>query len=270
MSPSTLLVGALLALGIAGLAFALGSLSRSGAVAAVIVGILTFGIGGVGPAVLMILFFISSSALSRVGGKRKRLVAAAFSKGSRRDAGQVAANGAVAAALAVAYGLTGEPIWLAGVAGALAAANADTWATELGVLARRPPRLITTGAVVEAGTSGGVTADGTAAALAGAALIAVTGGFLAGGWQATLAASAGGLAGSLFDSVLGATVQAMYFCPTCAKETERHPVHTCGAATRRVRGWPWLENDAVNLAATAFGALLAIGIWSLLPGSRSL
>jgi uncharacterized protein (TIGR00297 family) len=255
-------------LGIAGIAYALGSLSRSGAAAAVVVGILTFGIGGLGPAVLMILFFVSSSGLSRVGATRKRLVAAAFSKGSRRDAGQVAANGAMASALAVALGLTGQPIWLAGVAGALAAANADTWATELGVLARRPPRLITSGAVVEAGASGGVTAEGTAAALAGAGLIAAAAALLGGGWQAALAATVGGLAGSLFDSVLGATVQAMHFCPTCAKETERHPVHTCGTPTRRVRGWRWLENDAVNFAATALGAALALGIWALTAGSR--
>jgi uncharacterized protein (TIGR00297 family) len=217
----------------------------------------------------MILFFVSSSALSRVGGKRKGAVAAAFSKGSRRDAGQVAANGAAAAAFAVAYGLTGQLSWLGAVAGALAAANADTWATELGVLARRKPRLITTGAVVEPGASGGISAEGTAAALAGAALIAIVGGALGGGWATGVAATIGGLAGSLFDSVLGATVQAMYFCPTCSKETERYPIHTCGSTTRRLRGWPWLENDAVNLAATASGALLTLAIWILLAGSRS-
>jgi uncharacterized protein (TIGR00297 family) len=268
LSLPTLALGALLAFGIAAAAFALGSLSRSGAASAVVVGILTFGIGGLGPAVLMILFFVSSSALSRVGGKRKGAVAAAFAKGSRRDAGQVAANGAVAAAFALAYGLTRQPLWLAGVAGALAAANADTWATELGVLARRKPRLITTGAVVEPGASGGVTAKGTGAALAGAALIAVVASALGGGWTMGLAATIGGLVGSLFDSVLGATVQAMYFCPTCSKETERHPAHTCGSTTRRVRGWPWLENDAVNFAATAFGAFLTLVVWSLVSGSR--
>jgi uncharacterized protein (TIGR00297 family) len=193
-------------------------------------------------------------------------VAAAFSKGSRRDAGQVIANGGLAATLSVLYGLTGDVLWLAGIAGALAAANADTWATELGVLARHKPRLITTRAPVEAGTSGGVTGEGTAAALVGAALIAAVAGALGGGWGTALAATAGGLAGSLFDSLLGATVQAMYFCPACHKETERHPTHGCGARTERIRGWSWLGNDGVNLAATAFGALLAVGISAVLRG----
>lgn len=270
MSLSSLIVGTLLAAGIAVAAYALGSLSASGAAAAIIVGILTFGIGGLVPAALMILFFVSSTALSRFGGERKRLVAAAFSKGGRRDGAQVAANGGIAAALSVLYGVTGEPLWLAGIAGALAAANADTWATELGVLSHRNPRLITSGAVVEPGASGGVTADGTAAALAGASVIAVAAGVLGGGWAAALAGAAGGLAGSLFDSLLGATVQAMYFCPSCGKETERHPTHSCGTPTRRVRGWPWLQNDAVNFVATLFGSVLAMGIWVFLPGSRSL
>jgi uncharacterized protein (TIGR00297 family) len=263
-------LGTLLAAGIALVAYRLGSLSGSGAAAAVIVGILTFGVGGLAPAVLMILFFVSSTALSRFGGERKRLVAAAFSKGGRRDAGQVVANGGLAAVISVLYGLTSEPVWLAGIAGALAAANADTWATELGVLSRRKPRLITSGAAVEPGTSGAITAEGTAAALSGAGLIAVAGGLLGAGWVTALACTAGGLAGSLFDSMLGATVQAMYFCPACGKETERHPVHTCGTATRRVRGWPWLDNDAVNFAATAFGAMLTIGIWGLAALPRSL
>jgi uncharacterized protein (TIGR00297 family) len=259
-----LVLGTLLAAGIALVAYRLGSLSGSGAAAAVAVGILTFGIGGLVPAVLMILFFVSSTALSRYGGERKRLVAATFSKGGRRDAGQVVANGGIAAVLSVVYGSTGEPLWLAGIAGALAAANADTWATELGVLSRRKPRLITSGVVVEPGTSGAITAVGTAAALAGAGLIAVAAGPLGAGWVTALACTAGGLVGSLFDSLLGATVQAMYFCPACEKETERHPVHTCGTATRRARGWPWLQNDAVNFAATVLGAAATIGIWALL------
>ena len=67
-----------------------------------------------------------------------------------------------------------------------------------------------------------------------------------------------GLAGSFVDSLLGATVQAIYYCPTCAKETERHPQHSCGTATQPIRGWSWLNNDIVNLACALSGALAAL------------
>lgn len=263
MNLGALALGTVLGVLIAVASYYLGALSGSGAVGASLVGALTFGIGGLGPAVLLILFFASSSALSRLGGKRKLAMAAAFAKGSRRDLGQVLANGAMAALFSVLLGLTGHPMWLAGVGGALAAVNADTWATELGVLSRRRPRLITTGAPVEPGTSGGVTLQGTLAAVAGAALVALAGGLLGGGARLGLAATLGGFVGALFDSLLGATVQAMYFCPTCGRETERHPQHGCGTATSLVRGWSWLGNDGVNFSASLVGAGVALAIWAL-------
>src|SRR5712692_7874716 len=68
-----------------------------------------------------------------------------------------------------------------------------------------------------------------------------------------------GLAGSFFDSLLGATVQAMYYCPTCDKETERR-IHNCGTQAQPLRGVKWVNNDVVNFLATAFGGLVAMGI----------
>ena len=259
-----LVSGFILAVVVALGAYAARSLSRSGAIAAIVVGTLTFGIGGPLPGALLLLFFISSSILSRVGGAKKRKVAAAFAKGGRRDDGQVMANGALAALLSVGFGLTGDLTWLAGLAGALAAVNADTWATELGVLAQQAPRLITSGVRVEPGTSGAVSALGVTAALGGALLISAP---VAVGKNApllALIATASGVAGSLFDSLLGATVQAIYTCPACAKETERHPVHTCGTPTVPLRGWRWLDNDGVNFGASLVGAVMSAGVWMVL------
>jgi len=267
----SLQVGAGLALGfasggvIAALAWKAGVLSPSGAGAAAIVGGLIFGLGGLDWAVLLLLFFVSSSLLSRAFRQRKAALNEKFSKGHRRDWGQILANGGLGAGLVILAALAQEQgLGWAAFIGTMAAVNADTWATELGVLSPAPPRLITSGAVVEKGTSGGVTALGSLASLAGATLIGLGAALLRPetGIGFTLAAAvAGGLFGSLVDSILGATLQAIYYCPACQKETERHPTHICGTVTQQVRGWSWLNNDWVNFLCALCGAGGAVLLW---------
>ena len=224
------------------------SLSRSGALAAVLVGTVVFGIGGWQWAILLLAFFISSSALTRAFKNRKRGLNEKFSKGGRRDAGQVFGNGGVATLFAGLHYFfpTSAWVWLV-FAASLAAVNADTWSTELGVLNPHAPRLLTNlSKVVEKGTSGGVSVVGTLAVLAGSALIgalAVLFPPMQMSWTVGLWVTLAGFLGALFDSLLGATVQAIYHFPTCNKETVRHPLHTCGTLTIRKRGWEWLNND---------------------------
>ena len=213
-----LLLGFALSSIIAGIAFWRGSLSASGAMGAVIIGAVTFGLGGWTWGLLLVLFFVTSSALSRFREPDKLKAAVAFEKGSRRDLGQVLANGGVAAALSLANGLATWEGWFAMFIGVLAAVTADTWATELGVLSRSPPRLITTGQVVAAGTSGGVSVLGTLAALAGGATIGFAAGLAPSGlpwWIALPLGLVSGLGGSLIDSVIGATLQRQGYCPSC-------------------------------------------------------
>ena len=255
-----LLLGFLLALVIAFLAYKARSLNKSGAIAATFTGTIIFGIGGLNWAILLLTFFITSSALSRAFKKRKQGLNEKFSKGHERDAGQVFGNGGIATLFAALHFFYPESIvpWV-GFAAALAAVNADTWATELGVLNPNPPRMITNiTKIVEKGTSGGISLMGTLASLTGSALIALLASLLTDNWSIFLLITFSGLAGSLFDSLLGATVQAMYFCPADNKETEKHPLHTCGTPTTLIRGWNWLDNDWVNFACGAFGVLTSL------------
>ena len=67
-----------------------------------------------------------------------------------------------------------------------------------------------------------------------------------------------GFCGAMIDSLLGATIQAIYSCPTCNKETERHPLHTCGTRTIHLKGWTWLNNDLVNLGCALSGSILIL------------
>jgi uncharacterized protein (TIGR00297 family) len=266
---SQLIVGLSLGALVGLLAWRIGSLSRSGALAAALTGGLVFGLGGFRWAVLLLAFFITSSAWSRAFKRRKAGVEEKYAKGSQRDWGQVMANGGMGAFLAVASALMPGEVWpWLAFGGAMAAVNADTWATELGIFNPSPPRLITTGKTVERGTSGGVTLLGYLAALAGSALIGLLAAFFSRDIPSApvmiIAITLAGIAGSTFDSLLGATVQAIYFCPHCHKETERYPLHTCGTPTIHQRGWRWLDNDWVNVSCSLIGALTAWGIWALI------
>ncbi|MGB8213264.1 MAG: DUF92 domain-containing protein [Anaerolineales bacterium] len=257
-----LLLGFLFAAVIALGAWRAHSLSGSGAWGALLEGTIIFGLGGWPWAVLLLAFFISSSALTRTFAKRKASLNEKFDKGGTRDLGQVLANGGIAALFAGLHFFFPQASWTwLAFATSLAAVNADTWATELGVLNPSMPRLITSGKAVERGTSGAISVYGTLAAAGGAVLIAVLAGLVrpAGNfWAIAGIAILGGLLGSLFDSFLGATVQAIYRCPHCDKETEKHPRHSCGTETFQVRGWKWLNNDMVNLGCAVVGAVIGL------------
>jgi uncharacterized protein (TIGR00297 family) len=274
LDPIELIGGSLLSIFIGVIGYRRGALSESGVAGAFVTGAVIFGVGGWEWGLLLIAFFLSSSALSFYRMGEKRLVAEKFAKGHRRDLGQALANAGVAAVLAILSRCWPHPLWLFGCAGAFAAVNADTWATELGVLSRKPPRLVTTGQRVTAGTSGGISGLGTLAGLGGAwsvGLVAALG-VIAAGERACaagvllVAATVGGLAGSFADSVLGATVQAIYHCAGCDVETERR-IHRCGRETRLARGWRWMNNDVVNAIASAVGAAVTLVVgWAILRG----
>lgn len=247
------------------------SLDWSGWLGAIITGTATFGFGGWTWGSVLIVFFVTSSALSHFRqAQKQRIAGEKFEKGGRRDLWQALANGGAGAVLALAYALTGEPaVLLAAYVGVMATVTADTWATEIGVLSPHPPRLITSGRIVAPGTSGGVTLYGTGASAGGALLIgAVTLLLLAaerGVWLAALlpAALIGGVVGSLVDSLLGATVQAIYQSP--AGETEKRASRD-GRRYPLLRGWRWMNNDMVNFLSSLAGGAAACGVYVLTGG----
>lgn len=259
-----IMAGLVISTAIGWLAYRRHSLTRSGWLGAIITGTLTFGFGGWTWGLTLIAFFLSSSLLSHYKqGRKHELAGEKFEKGGQRDLAQALANGGIGAALALLYGLFGEPaLVLAMFAGVMATVTADTWATELGVLSRSQPRLVTTLQPVAPGTSGGITWAGTLAGACGALCIGICMMLLYhlehnlwAGWL-VLSALVGGTGGSLVDSLLGATVQASY-SGSDGNNTERAINHD-GKPNQHIRGWQWLNNDAVNLFSSFGGAVLAL------------
>jgi uncharacterized protein (TIGR00297 family) len=161
-------------------------------------------------------------------------------------------------------------MWLAAFATSFAAANADTWASEIGVLYRKLPRSILTWKELPTGASGGVTTLGFLASAAGAAFIGLLFAASYAGlsdvrmdWGlVVLIATLGGLLGSIVDSVLGAALQAQYTCVVTGAYTERS--HTDGLPNILVKGLRWFTNDAVNFASTAMVTVLAALVYALI------
>jgi uncharacterized protein (TIGR00297 family) len=242
-----------------------GSLDPGGAAAGVVVGTVIFACGGPLFWLVLMVFFVSSTALGYVGARQKESLKKIHQKGGRRDAYQVLANGGVGAFCALLYKLTGNPAWAVGFAVSFASSNADTWASELGVLSRSQPVSLLTFRPVTRGVSGGVSVLGSTMALAGGLLIGLVfalenlslgiapDGFL----RLACFVTVGGFIGSLLDSFLGATVQAQYAGAKQGELTEL-PRGESGQRNTLVRGLAFVNNDVVNLVSCVLATLMGI------------
>jgi uncharacterized protein (TIGR00297 family) len=259
-------VAILFAAAFAGLAWLAGWLTRGGALSTFVVGCVIFGLGGGRATVPLLAFFLTSSLLSRWGRGRKAQAEAHSAKGARRDAGQVWANGGMAVGLVLAHSLIArywpQPLYKTHYfsmlfLAALATVNADTWATEVGGLSRRAPRLLTNWRAVAPGTSGAITGLGLLASLLGSVVIPLSVLWL---WHLDasefVSIAWAGFLGSLADSLLGAGIQAQYRDPISGDLTDR-----AGQKAIPARGIAWVTNDVVNFLASVVGVLFA---WAML------
>ncbi|MFH1485253.1 MAG: DUF92 domain-containing protein [Chloroflexota bacterium] len=216
--------------------------------------------------VLLLAFVLSAGMLTAYRSPEKVFMRDIVANVGPRGFWQGVANGGLATTLGLGYLLFPDDRLLAAFLGTLAAVTADTWGTELGVLSRVPPRLVTTWRKVPPGTSGAVSALGTAVSFLGALFIGVVAAAslgMEGRLQWTVlswvipVSLVGGMAGAWVDSLLGATIQARFNCGRCKKMTEKR-VHGCGEATKLVGGIRWIGNDWVNFVSSFAGCLAGL------------
>ena len=223
-----LLTALLVTAALAALAYALGMVSRSGALGGLLVGTIVYaGLGQPGFVVLA-LFVVGGSVLTRLGYRSKQRAGTAQEHGGRRGARNALANCAVAVVCAILARATGSGLFTVAFVASLGAAFADTSESEVGQLFGRAPRQITTLRKVPPGTDGAISLPGTLAGIAAACLtatLALTLGLLESPTTALLVATAAFL-GTVADSLLG----------------ER---------------WPRIGNEATNVICTLVAAVLA-------------
>jgi len=233
-------------------------LDRSGVVAA---GILAFSLLSVGSwqwVIPALVFFASSSFLSKIRSKDEKTSKKVLAKGSTRDDGQVWANGGVALFISLLAILYPSPIWFVCITASFAAAAADTWATEIGMRWGKSPRSIIDFKQVEKGVSGGVSLFGTVGALLGSLVISLTYLTLESvqiKWKYFILLLLAGFVASLIDSLLGATLQAKY-TNSEGQLTEKRASDS--GANKLVRGFEFVDNDFVNLFSIASASILVL------------
>lgn len=249
------------------------SLNTSGALAAIFVGFASFSCS-YRFGLMLIMFYFTSSKLTKTGHDRKAQLEEGHKVGGQRDYIQVFCNSILATIVCIVYYLChGEDrlisfsdgdgmlssghLWSIYVAH-YACATADTWASEVGILATSKPRLVTTFFLREVppGTNGGMSLLGTAASAAGGLFIGTLFTGLSFFFQQEdselvqypmlLVGLISGVLGSLIDSILGATMQATYYSKSKqmiakgkkSKDEDSSVVLLCGTDI--------LSNEAVN------------------------
>lgn len=228
-------------------------LSSNGVFGAFIMGILVFGSGGIQWILPLIIFFISSSILSKFNNATH----SEFQQISGRNFYQVLANGGLATLIALIHFFAPETNYYYLFLGSIAAAIADTWATEIGAFSPVKPRHILNFNSVEKGCSGGITPLGSFGAMIGSMLIASIGFFLfslPGKYFWIISVS--GFLGNVIDSILGGSIQSLFNCSVCGLNTEKR-TH-CNRPTVHIKGIHWIDNDMVNFMNTIAGFLLVL------------
>eukprot|EP01041_Mallomonas_annulata_P003793 gene3793-7537_t len=281
------------------------SLSISGAVAALIVGFVSFSTS-YRFGILLILFYYTGSKFTKLKEDVKASLEDGYLVGGQRNVIQVLANSILATFVAIIYfymigedtnvsfksndsnmitffGYTSSKsyfngiLWCAYIAHYACAAG-DTWASEIGILSTTPPRLVTKLLLVKVppGTNGGMSLLGTFASAAGGASIGL--GFYLFSFLITNNESSSsssttsttsfppsqypmiaigficGLIGSLFDSLLGGTLQASYYSKDRKKIVKVNDT-TQDPSIVLICGMNILSNDAVNFLSI-FGTML--------------
>jgi uncharacterized protein (TIGR00297 family) len=217
-------------------AFRLKTADLSGLFSAALVGIILLVFANSYWFMIMLAFFVLGSAATKYKFEYKKKIGVEQGQSGARGYRNVFANGIVAAAAAVLFGVFQQPVFVVMYVGSVATAAADTLASEIGVTGG-VPYMITTLKKVPIGTNGGITLTGELVALFGGFVISMVALFLKIiSPEMVVICTLAGFVGTNLDSFVGATLENRGF----------------------------LGNAGTNLLATIGGSLFAAGLYLIL------
>lgn len=249
-----------LCVGISALTLHKKALTPAAALAASGMLILLTALGGAAEIGALLGMYLTVFAADLAFGKRAEAATRqVYEAAGPRGFYQIAANGSAACLCLVLWFGSGQAAFRVGYYTAVYEILADSLASDVGVLSRRPPRDICTWRPVERGISGGVSPLGLLVSAGACTAAGTLTGVLV--WHRAALGAVTALVpflGMLLDSVLGSRFQVQYRCAVCGAPTERH-TH-CGQPVLAVRGGRRLSNGQVNFLCTAFAAALGTAL----------
>lgn len=258
------IIGQIASISIAYIAYKKQALTLSGAIGAIILGTGIFVCSGLYGSFLVIVFFSTSTLFTFIKNRNKKEIEKQYEKSGGRDFWQVFANGGVGLLYCLQYHSTPNPKYLILIGVSFAAPNADTWASELGVFSKSLPMSLRTFKKVSKGSSGAISFLGMLMSLLGSIVIAFSAIIIIIVFQLNISPISlskvflviflGGILGSFIDSILGATIQAIYYNESLKKETEK-PTHN-GKTNVLLRGYKYFNNDFVNFMSIFLSTII--------------
>lgn len=229
-------------------AYKLGSITPDGMVAAILTAVTLYTLGGVWLGSSLLAFFILGSAISKLSNERKQKAESLHEDSGARNWVQVICNSLPACVIAwIGYIYPDlEVIPILGFA-VFAAAAADTFSSEIGMMSKGKVFNIFTGKPMPRGLSGGVSWIGLLAGLLGSTLLSLFA-LPEFGLRGMIFIIILGFLGSVFDSIIGILLQSQYVGDGGQlqdKRTDKSPI----------KGLKIMTNNAVNLVSLSLVTL---------------
>lgn len=234
-----------------------GTVDRSGLISGILVGSLFLLTGGYVAVIILLTFFLVGSIFTKYKYSYKERIKAAEPKGGARGWRNVFSNLFFPSLALLLHYINANYTYLVAFLSSISCSLADTLASELGPLDRRGPWMITNLRKVPHGTSGAISIIGTFSSLLGSFIIpleALTFGMA--DLTTFILSSILGFFSSMFDSLLGATLQARFLCEHDGSVVE--DTSSCYNGVIHLSGLPWINNHSVNIISTGFGFLLGL------------